>query len=219
MFSLTRREIAGRMAKFIWNFKVGDNIVFNFIILFTLYKQRESLEEKNKYILNKPIAVIIVSIIEAIFYDLICRLGEATSHFPDSIAQHQRVLIKNKIDKEKQWFDYKDNSGKIKKYKRIKNYSLKEIINFLEQYELFGDKGSSIYSHLRNAFCLRNRIHIFNWFGNYERDEFTVFNESRIKKLEDLLTEIFDVMVKKYLRPFESGLISGLEKDWFKTMS
>jgi hypothetical protein len=215
MFTLTRKEIAERMAEFIWNFKVGDNIAFNFIILFALYRQKESIEEKNRYILNKPIAIIIVSIIEAVFYDLICRLGQATTHFPESIPQDKRDLIKNKIDKERQWFAYKDSSGEVKKYKRIKNYSLKEIVNFLEQCELFGIKGSLIYAHLRDALFLRNRIHIFNWFGNYERDEFVVFNESRIEKLEDLLTEIFNIMARKYSRPFESDL----GREWLQVMS
>jgi len=215
MISLAREEVAEKLAEFIWNFKVGDNVAYNFRVLYTLYEQKRQLKEKDRYTLNKPIAVTVVSIIEALFYDLICRLGEATTHFPESISQHTRVLIKNKIDKEKEWFIYKDGSGKENRYKRIKNYSFKDIIVFLKKYKLLGNEKLPIYSHLTIAAYLRNRIHIFNWFGNFEKSEVLVFDEARINKLEDLLVEIIDIMVREYSRPFKSGLRDG----WFQAMS
>ena len=55
------------LSSFIWDFKVGDNILYNFEILQNLYISRQKLQDKD--IFNKPITITTVSIIEAILLD------------------------------------------------------------------------------------------------------------------------------------------------------
>lgn len=206
MISLDQKQISDKMAKFVWYFKVGDNIAHNFKILYFLYKKKKESLDSQKYLLNKPIIISIVSIMEGIFYDLVCRLGQATSHFPESINQDKREKIKRKIENDKEWSIRKDPLTNVdERYKRIKNYKISELIKIFSEHELLGEKNNIIYQHLEEASFLRNRIHIFNYFGNFEINEDEVFNESRLEKIESLLIEILNIMEERYERPFQSG--------------
>jgi hypothetical protein len=60
-------QVEGQLFTFIWNFKHGDNILYNLEILQTLYET--GVTAKNKSRLNKPITITIISIIEAILVD------------------------------------------------------------------------------------------------------------------------------------------------------
>jgi hypothetical protein len=213
--NLSQEQIAQKMAKFIWSYKVGDNIAHNFQILFFLYQKKDESEDEQKPLLNKPIIVTLVSLIEGIFYDFVCRLDGATNHFPETIKPKTRDLIKQRIENDKQWFSRKDFSkGEVSRYKRIKNYKLSELIAIFSEFELLGEKENTIYKHLEGMSYLRNRIHIFNWFGNFEIDEERVFSEIRLKKSEEVLGEILQVMEEKYARPFESGQ----DEYWYSKM-
>lgn len=195
MLSLSKKDIAQKLSSFIWNFKVGENIVYNLKILFDLYKSKQEVV-KNKKTFNKPIVVILVSIIEAIFYDFICYLSESTRHFPNhSISNETREYIKKKINRDK--VPYGPDG-----YLRIKNYSFTELVGVLEESEILGDVDSDIYDRLSRANYLRNRIHIFNWFGNFELDENVVFTEKRVQAVEKLLVDILTILEKRYPRPF-----------------
>lgn len=62
-------------SNFLCQFKVGDNINYNFGVLLVLYEQYDLLsnnEYKRKRLI-KPIVVITVSIIEALLYDFFLR--------------------------------------------------------------------------------------------------------------------------------------------------
>ena len=85
---------------FIWSFKVGDNIVYNFRILSLLYKKKEQ-DSIDKDLYNKPIIIFIISILEAVFFDLMFRLSQSTDHFPKHIPSRTRKKIKEHIEKEK----------------------------------------------------------------------------------------------------------------------
>lgn len=45
------------MLEFVWNFKVGDNIIYNFKIFYFLYKKKEDSPDDEKYFLNKSLIV------------------------------------------------------------------------------------------------------------------------------------------------------------------
>ncbi len=197
MLSLSKKEIADKLDAFVWNYKVGDNIAYNFQQLYFFYhkKEIEKSEEKKK-LYNKHLSITIVSIIEGIFYDLITRLDGATNHFPDSITASKEAQIKAHLDKDKQWF-----MTRLGRRKRVKNYKLGEIRDFLKRYLLLGSQTNPIYSDLEEAIFLRNRIHIFNWFGNFERDEQDVFSDTRLVKLEKLLVKVINGMFIIYPRP------------------
>lgn len=202
MINLTKVEVAEHLNLLIWNYKVGDNIAFNFKQLFFLYNQRdkEALLHK-KMLYNKYIAVTVVSIIEAVLYDFIVRLSEATTHFPACISSEKRSQIKKEIDESKQVFSSRERG----EYKRVKNYSNKELRNLLLKYELLGQKTSPIYNDFEEAVFLRNRIHIFNWFGNFEPDEENVFTNQRVENVEHLAVTIITYLASTYSRPADSN--------------
>ncbi len=193
----TKNHIADSLSAFIWDFKIGDNIIYNLKILYVLYKDKEDSATPDLY--NKPISIIIVAIIEAIFYDLVCRLDIATSHFPSHISREHKLEIKSRIEKEKVIYPKKSSM------KRIKNYSMKEFIAFFKEYELLGKKDSVLYTHLEKATQMRNRLHIPNYHRNFESDESEVFKTRRLNAIENILGEVIQTMNKLYQRPFESG--------------
>ncbi len=187
------------LSKFIWSFKVGDNLNYNFEVLFFLYGKKD-IEQTNQELYIKPLIVIIVSIIEGIFYDLMCRLDGATNHFPKHIDPNTRNEIKKRIHEEK--VPYKTTEGVT--YRRIRNYTFNHLIKFFEEYELLGSKGASIYLELQEAAYLRNRIHIFNYYNNFSKDENRVFSEFRLRNVEKILDSILTIMSSIYQRPFGS---------------
>jgi len=197
MINYTQDSASKCLAKFIWNFKVGDNILYNFKILFLLYESKHNFGS-NQELLIKPIIIQIVSIIEGIFYDLICRLDGATNHFPQHIPSDKRDAIKAKLKSEKIWFKRLDGI----RYQRIKNYSFDNLITFFQEYDLLGPSDSDIYIKLRDSAYIRNRIHIFNYFNNHSKNEDYVFSEWRLSNVEALLHIILPIMESLYKRPF-----------------
>lgn len=203
MLQINQVQIEEKLNKFIWDFNVSDNISYNLTILFKLYESQQKSATYQRQLFNKPIAILIISIIEAIFFDWMCLLDGATSHFPKSISYSSRQKIKGKITAEKRYWKYVDTStGEDRQFKQIKNYRFSEIIDFIKEFELFGNANESIYDDLINAAFLRNRIHIFNWFNNFEKKEKLVFTDIRVKNVENLLEKILDTMVGKYPRPW-----------------
>lgn len=195
LFISNRKTISEKVFTFIWSFKVGDNIVYNFQILSLLYKKKEQ-DSADKDLYNKPIIIFIVSIIEAIFFDLMFRLSQSTNHFPEHIPSKAREEIKEHIEKEKG--KQKRADGTI--YQRVKNYQMATLVGFLKKYELLGDEKCPIYDDLKEAIFLRNRIHIFNYHNNFEEDERSVFSEDRLQSVEKILEDILEIMCSLYKR-------------------
>ena len=76
-------QVSEELFNFVWNFKHGDNIMYNFKILHSLYRAYETVDDKQ--LLNKPITIQIVSIVEAILIDFLTRIDEATNHLPGGV--------------------------------------------------------------------------------------------------------------------------------------
>ncbi len=199
MLSLTQKEIETKLDTFNWNFKVGDNIKHNIQEVFFLYKikQENCVSTKENQFLNKHISIILVCIIEAILYDFVVRLSEATNHFPLIIDEKKRKDIKSYISKQKVPYEFKKSKVKVL---RVSNYTLSQILKLLKEFELLEQKDSPIYSTLEEAIYFRNRIHIYNWFNNFEIDEKYVFTDKRLEILEKLVVYVLTTMEAKYSR-------------------
>jgi hypothetical protein len=199
MLSLTLEEMEAKLDSFNWNFKVGDNIKHNIQEIFFLYKiKKDSCHNtvENQF-LNKHISITLVAIIEAALYDFVVRLDQATNQFPSAIDDKKREEIKKFISEQKvshwiNWF-----GGKMF---RVKNYSLSQTLKLFQKFELLGLKNSTIYNTLEKATQFRNRIHIYNWFNNFEIDEKYVFTDKRLETLEKLVIYVLTVMAEKYPR-------------------
>lgn len=200
MLSLDQKEIEGKLDTFNWNFKFGDNIKHNIEGVFFLYKIKSDTCQttKEKQFLNKHISIVLVGVIEAILYDFVVRLSEATNHFPMIIDNSVRNEIKKYIAEEKVPYEFPRSKNKIL---RVNNYSLFQILKILKKFELLESKNSPIYDTLEQATFLRNRIHIYNWHNNFEVDEKYVFTEKRLEILEKIFIYILTTMEAKYARP------------------
>ncbi len=200
MLSLNQKEIQDKLNTFNWNFKVGDNIKHNIEEAFFLYKIKtencRSTQEKR--FLNKHISIVLVGVIEAILYDFVVRLSEATNHFPLIIDNVNRSEIKKYIASEKVTYEFPKSKTKVL---RVYNYSLFQILKILKKFELLESKNSPIYDTLDQATFFRNRIHIYNWHNNLELDEKHVFTDKRLETLEKLVIYVLTTMEAKYARP------------------
>lgn len=192
-------EVEDQLFTFIWNFKHGDNIFYNFEILQTLYET--GLSAKNKSRLNKPITITIISIIEAILVDFLTRIDQATNHLPANISRATLDKIKAEIDSKKIPEERESSSGKYIYMKR-KIYNYSEIIKILKRYELFGEKKDIIYEELEKYGDMRNRVHIENYYNKLEVDEIDVFTSQRLSDIENVLIVLWKKMITEYKRPW-----------------
>ena len=85
---------------------------------------------------------------------------------------------------------------------RRKMYQLRELVDVFERFELFGPKGGELYKKLRQFGDLRNRVHIENYYGNFEKKETEVFTGPRLRSLEAIFVELWELMVTDYRRPW-----------------
>ena len=72
-------------SKFIGDFKIGDNINHNLKILEVMYKRYAEADYAEKRLLCKPIVVLLVSLIDAVFYDLHTRIKTFTREGVENI--------------------------------------------------------------------------------------------------------------------------------------
>lgn len=193
-----RTQISRMMSRFIWSFRVGDNIAYNFKIIFALYDDKA--RSSNPSIYNKSLIVQMVSIIECLMYDFVVRLEQSTNQWPAEIPAEKRGRIKERLSSEavKVDVEYLDQRTTIRK---VRNYSFDQLLKIFEEFELFGPSGHLIYTRLQDAGRLRNRIHIFNWFGNYEAKERDTYSNEKLSEIELLLDAYLNFMSTKYPRP------------------
>lgn len=72
----------------------------------------------------------------------------------------------------------------------------------MSKYELFGNKNDIIYDSLKEFGNMRNRVHIENYYNNLEDREEKVFTSARVEKLEEILFELWKMMINKHQRPW-----------------
>ncbi len=195
------KKVKDELFAFIWNFKHGDNIMYNFEILSALYKASDNTTNRN--ILNKPITITIVSIVEAILIDFLARIDQATHHLPGGVDRETLEKIKVEIEKKKKPETVEDKLGE-RIYLRRKMYHYNEIIKILKKYEFFGKKDDVIYEQLTRFGEMRNRVHIENYYQNFEEREHRVFTSQRLNKLEGVLSILWKKMLTDYKRPWQS---------------
>ncbi|MGI0134392.1 MAG: hypothetical protein ACREBW_05490 [Candidatus Micrarchaeaceae archaeon] len=185
--------------KFVWNFKHGDNIIYNFTVLQALYAAQANTRQGS--IFNKPITILLVSIIEGVLIDFLTRIDQATTHLPANVSRETLDKIKLEIESKKRPEKISDILGEHIVVRR-KMYQFGEIIKILQKYELFGNKYDQIYKDLVQFGHLRNRVHIENYYRNFEDRETFVFTDVRRCELEGVLTLLWTKMTNDYIRPW-----------------
>lgn len=189
-------KVEKQLFTFIWNYKRGDNIIYNFEILATLYRSSSKLPKPG--IFNKPITITIVSILEAILNDFLDRLFEATKHLPKNIPLETLRKVKAEMRRAKR--PAKTKGGRL--YYRRKMYRFTEIVSILERQKLFGAKGAEIYALLKLSGNMRDCVQLKNYCATLEEDEHEVFNSERLCSLERVLDLLWAKMISDCKRPW-----------------
>jgi len=164
-------------SKFIGNFKLGDNIVHNLNVLELLYSVYATQDNDGKRLLCKPIILLLVSIIEAVLYDLHDRIKfftiEGVKNIPLSVTQYIQL-------------------------KRIDDFE--KYIASAKKQDLFDQADKQFYAYLDELRRLRNRVHIQNEKRDFEPDEFNAFNQQRRALAERALEKTLRAMERKFAR-------------------
>jgi hypothetical protein len=164
-------------SKFIGNFKLGDNIAYNFKIITLLYEVYEVADESEKRLLCKPCIVFLASIAEAVLHDLRMRIKlftvEGVKNVSSSVIQTVRL---KKID------------------------DFKKYIESARARNLFDQADKEFYDRLDDLRRLRNRIHMQNKDGDFEPDEFNAFSPDRMGLAEQVVDKLLRTMERKYAR-------------------
>lgn len=136
------------LGAFVWNFNTGDNIRYNFEVVAALYEARDKASDP--HLLNKPITIVLVSIIEAVLVDFLARIDQGTNHLPSNISREKIEGFKAEIQKKKirNKRARRDTGDEI--YLKRKKYNFAELITLFQKYEVFADESHPIYALLQH---------------------------------------------------------------------
>lgn len=163
-------------SKFIGDFKLGDNIVFNLSILKTLYAYRANGTPAQKRYLQKPITLLNISIIEALLYDFHLRIKSFTR---EGVSLPQKML----------------DAIRGKQIDEFEKY-----IASAKKNDFFDLKDTVFYDKLDELRKLRNRIHIQNTKNHFEKGDSHAFSEGRMVLSEQALEEVIKTLAAKHAR-------------------
>jgi hypothetical protein len=163
--------------QFFWDFKMMDNVNYNFQIIEHLYAAKKVNYDYGHF--NKPIIILIMAIIECSLYDFIKRINQhRNDSFPNitqSIIAHIRGA--NETDELRILIP------------RIRSQNL-----------LRASVGDSIYDDLDHLRKVRNRVHIQNKYGVLDRDEYMVFTDRELIKAQECLKKVYEILCNVYPR-------------------
>jgi len=183
---------------FYWNFKRMDNTVYNLEILSYLYHLRgKASSVQLKSLLNKPIIIFTISIVECVLYDFMTRIQQ---HSNEKIPNLDIGII-NKIK-------YKVEKGVLKMKDLTK---LNSIIPQLKAFNLlnWSIDDESIYRQLEILQKIRNKIHIQLTNDKLHKDERYIFNNANVKKSELVLETVLKAMMIYYPRPWNKDNLNA----------
>lgn len=175
-------------SNFIGNFKDGDNIVYNLKVLGVLYKISSGLSVPEKIVLNKPIIILIVSVIEVILHDLFFRIkNEVVLNIPSKLVTE----VRNK-----------------------KFYKLEHYITQCEKFDLFRFRNTTFYEDFRKINRLRNRIHIQNVYKYKPFNESSTFTTLNKETCEQICEIVLYYVRNHYYRQFDFNYVNDFIFPW-----
>ena len=178
-------DISKIIFSFIWSFKKGDNILYNFSILDEVYSARQKSIRKHLY--AKPIILIIAAIVECVLEDFTQRIQQ---HSDEKIP-----ILSNKVIED---FKYIDR-GSYLEVKELKKFN--HFIDHAKKHKIFGVLPET-YNAMDLVRKLRNRLHIQNSEGDtLDRNESMIFTELNLRNSQDLLKLVLMKMTQTYPRP------------------
>jgi len=179
---------------FIWTFKKGDNIIYNYDIVWSIYQAitREPLSYRMRYYW-KPIMVHLAAIIECIFEDFSNRIQQRVSDPLPNISPEVIADFKLK------------NRDKFETY-----------ITAMQKHNLL-HAGARTYAELQLLRKVRNRMHIQNAHYQPPLDESALFNQTALVNAEICFEIVILRMMELYPRSTTSGeTFSNFPVPWQK---
>jgi len=166
---------------FIWNFKTGDNIVYNLSVLAVLYEQYAilSTDMTKQRLLVKPILVLNVSIAEALLHDFLRRVQGSRREGVANLSREVMSAIRGK------------------QFDQFEHY-----IAQARKHDLFDLRSTNFYEAMDSLRKKRNRIHIQNTYGYEPANEYSAFTEKDKITSEKILEKIVSTLSEKYPRGF-----------------
>ncbi len=158
---------------FFWNYKRMDNANYNFLVLELICSAKK--DQGNDILFNKPIILIIMSIVECILFDFIKRVNE-----------HSNEVIPDL------------NQSAIEKIKSKTLEKLHHIVDQARKHNLL--LSDSLYFDLDDLRSRRNRIHIQN-DGQFDKNEYKIWTNAAVQKAGEALENICQVLCYTYPRP------------------
>jgi hypothetical protein len=177
---------------FIGNFKLGDNIHFNTLVLQELYVGFNDGDANRKRLLCKPIIIQLVSIIEAMLYDFHFRVRNHTSEGIVNVGLDVMAAIRG------------ESVDKFAKY-----------IQNVKDHKIIPDEDGKLFDNLDLLRRLRNRVHIQNDRRELELDDMNAFSEYKKTLAERCLERIAKTLAEKYPRKKSAqGYVKDFEFPW-----
>lgn len=177
-------------SKFVGDFKIGDNINHNLKILEVMYKQYAAASDAEKRLLCKPIIVLLVSLIDAVFYDLHTRIKTFTREGVENIIASSIAYIRTQ--------------------KKVDDFG--KYIASAKKHGLIEPPDDKLYDDLDELRKLRNRIHIQNAKNYPPRNEYDAFTSDKKLQAEKAVEKTLRAMAKKYARKL--NYVDGFNLPW-----
>jgi hypothetical protein len=179
---------------FIWTFKKGDNIIYNFDIVWTLYNAMAAEEDtyRQQYY-RKPIMVFLAAIIECILDDFSHRIQQRVS---DPLPNVTPAVISD--------------------FKRKSRDKFETYISAVEKHNLLV-AGKPFYDELHFLRKARNRAHIQNSLNQLAADERAIYTNDVLLRAEICFEVVIQRMMTRYYRSNTSGIaFADFQVPWSK---
>jgi hypothetical protein len=186
------------MDAFFWDDIRKENTNFNFLILTHLCKLRK-VDAGNGYLLNKPILIMLVSIVECILYDLIKRISNYEYH-DDPLPGIDFISVINCVD--------------IMRAQNVCD-TFEQVILYFEERPRLLEVNKQVYEQLHVLRKLRNRVHI-QVYNKKNKSENNMWTEEKIQSAGKILEELCAILSSKFSRPNKEIILTTLKfpKPW-----
>ena len=128
-------------SSFIGEFKSGDNIVYNLVILQALYDAYDGTPTNRRVLLTKPIVFQIACVVEAMLVDLALRILLHTREGVDNLPPAKLAVVRKKVERSK------------------KDLGFRRVISIFAESNVF-DEDPAFYSRLVELLICAQSAHV-----------------------------------------------------------
>jgi hypothetical protein len=176
-------------SKFIGDFKIGDNVNYNFEILALLYERFNSGNQQQRRLLCKPIIILLASILEAVLYDFHKRVKLFTIEGVQNLA-----------------------ADAINNIRAAKIDDFAKYIDSAKKQKLFGKANAAFYERMHDVRRIRNRIHIQNEKNELPRDDRDAFTPDQKVLAEQVVEKTLRVLASDFAR--DKDYVAAFKLPW-----